>query len=178
MKYRIWETQYVGSPKTLWSQVKPTPEQIELAALLCIQVSPVDTFGAIASTIIEKIGDAIGCPPRDVSDRQRELADELGVDISDCDSSLVAFVRIQEAIQIANTDAVRRMDLKPGDIVTVTDDIIEQRMKKALGKRWESVVEHFPREFKVSSIREDGKVFFKGGGQEPASYLEKRTTLA
>ena len=177
MSYRIWEIQYAGSPKTLWSGVKPTPEQLAIAGQLGIQVSPNDTFPAVASAILERVGNAIGCPPRVVSDRQWGLADELEIDVTDCGSFWSTFVRIQEAIQLANLDAVRRMGLKPGDMVVNADDHIEQRMKETLGERWESVAEQFPREFEVSSIREDGQVFFKSGsGQAPARYLEKRTT--
>ena len=177
MSYRIWEIQYAGSPKVLWSGVKPTPEQLATADQLGIQVSPDDTFATFASAILERVADAIGCPPRVVSDRQRELADELEIDLMDCASSWSAFMRIQEAIQLSNLDAVRRMELKPGDIVFKPDDPMEQRLKEALGERWESVAEQFPREFEVSSIREDGQVYFKGGREQaPARYLEKRTT--
>ena len=177
MNYRIWEIQYAGSPKILWSGVKPTPEQLATADQLGIQVSPDDTFAAVASAILEKVGNAIGCPPRVVSDRQRELADELEIDVTDCASFWSAYVRIQEAIQLSNLDAVRRMGLKPGDRVVEADDAMERRMKEPLGERWESVAEQFPREFEVASIREDGQVYFKGGsGQAPARYLEKRTT--
>lgn len=175
MSYRIWEIQYAGSPKVLWSGVKPTPEQRATADQLGIDVSPDDTFGAVASAILEGISDAIGCPPRVVSDRQRELADELGIDVTDCASSWSAFMRIQEAIQLSNLDAVWRMDLKPGDIVFKQDDVIEHRPIGELGEEWESVAEQFPREFEVSSIREDGQVYFKGGTEQaPARYLEKR----
>ena len=177
MSYRIWEIQYAGSPKVLWSGVKSTREQLAIADQLGIQVSPDDTFAAVASAILEKVGNAIGYPPRVVSDRQRVLADELEVDVTGCASFWSAYVRIQEAIQLSNLDAVRRMGLKPGDRVVEADDPMEQRMKEALGERWESAAEQFPREFEVSSIREDGQVFFKGGiGQAPARYLEKRTT--
>ena len=31
MRYRIWEIQYAGSPKVLWSGIKPTPEQLAFA---------------------------------------------------------------------------------------------------------------------------------------------------
>ena len=106
---------------------------------------------------LESVGDAIGCPPRDVSDRQYELAEELGIDVSDCKSSWVAFVRIREAIQLVNLAAVRRMDLKPGDRVVQTVDPVEQGLRESLGDRWESVAGQFPREFEVSSIREDGR---------------------
>ena len=68
-------------------------------------------------------GDVIGRPPRDVSDRQHELAEELGGDVSDCRSSWVTFVRIQEAIQLANFAAVRRMELRPGDRVIQSVDL-------------------------------------------------------
>ena len=46
-----------------------------------------------------------------------------------------------------------------------------------MGERWESIAGESPREFEVSSIREDGQVYFKGGTEQaPARYLEKRTT--
>ena len=63
MSYRIWEIQYGGSPKVLWSGVKPTPEQLATADQLGIQVSPDDTFAAVASAILERVGNAVGCPP-------------------------------------------------------------------------------------------------------------------
>ena len=177
MSHRIWEIQYAGSPKVLWSRLKPAPEQLAIADRLGIQVSPDDTFAAVASAILEKVADAIGCPPRVVSDRQRELADELEIDVTDCTSSWSAFMRIQEAIQLSNLAAVRRMELKPGDIVVKPDDLIEQRLMEALGEEWGSVAEQLSREFEVSSIREDGQVYFKGGTEQaPARYLEKRTT--
>ena len=177
MSHRIWEIQYAGSPKLLWSGLKPAPEQLALADQMGIQVAPDDTFAAVASAILERVADAIGCPPRVVSDRQRELADELEIDVTDCTSSWSAFMRIQEAIQLSNLDAVRRMGLKPGDIVFKPDDLIEQRLMETQGEEWESVAEQLPREFEVSSIREDGQVYFKGGTEQaPARYLEKRTT--
>ena len=173
---RIWEIQYAGSPKTLWSQVKPTPRQLAIAAQLGVQVSPDDTFAVVASNILEEVGHAIGCPPHDVSDRQHELAKELGVDIADCESSWGAFVRIKEAIQLANSEAARRMELKPGDKVVNRVGLVEQSLQEALGERWESVSRGTQREFEISSIREDGQVFFKGGGQAPARHLNKVTT--
>ena len=69
------------------------------------------------------------------------------------------------------------MDLKPGDRVVQTIDPVEQGLRESLGDRWESVAGQFPREFEVSSIREDGQVFFKGGsGQAPARFLDKIAT--
>ena len=177
MNYRIWTIQYAGSPKTVWRHVRPTPTQMEKAAQLGIQVSPDDTFSEVASRILEEVGDAIGCPPRGISDSQYELAEELGIDLSDCKSLWVAFVRIKEAIQLANLDAVRQMRLEPGDRVTLTDTIGGRHMKEDLGERWDSVAQQFSKEFEVSSIRDDGHVFFKGGSrQAPARYLDKVVT--
>ena len=177
MSYRIWEIEYAGSPNVLWSGLKPTPEQLAIADRLGIQVSPNDTFAAVASAILEGVADAIGCTRRVVSDRQRELADELEIDVTDCASSWSAFMRIQEAIQLSNLGAVRRMGLRPGDIVFKPDDPTEQRLMEALRERRESIAGELPREFEVSSIREDGQVYFKGGTEQaPARYLEKRTT--
>ncbi len=153
------------------------PEQRPIADRLGIKVSPDDTFAAVASTILERVADAIGCSPRVVSERQRELVDELEIDVTDCASSWSAFMRIQVAIQLSNLAAVKRMGLKPGDIVFKPDDPTEQRLMEALGERWESVAGGSPREYEVSSIREDGQVYFKGGTEQaPARYLEKRVT--
>ncbi|MYB09791.1 MAG: hypothetical protein F4Y28_07405 [Acidimicrobiia bacterium] len=177
MSYRLWEIQFAGSPKILWSGVKPSPEQLATADQLGIQVSPDDSFAAVASAILERVGNAIGCPPRPVTDRQRELANELEIDVTDCAYSWSAFVRIKEAIQLSNLEAVTRLGLKPGDIVVKVDDPSERRLKEVLGEKWESFAGDFPREFEVASIREDGQVYFKGGReQSPARYLRQRPT--
>ncbi len=167
--------QYAGSPKILWSEIKPTPAQLTMAAQLGLQVTADDTFAMLASNILEVVGDAIGCPSREVSDRQRGLAEELGIDITDCSSSSVAFVRIKQAIEIANSDAARRMELKPGDRVVKRVNKAERYLLEALGERLESFSRQIHGEDEVSSIREDGQVFFKGGGQAPAHYLDKVT---
>lgn len=177
MNYRLWEIQFAGSPKILWSGVKPSAEQLATADQLGIQVSPDDTFATVASAILERVGNAVGCPPRAVTDRQRELANELEIDVTDCAFSWSAFVRIKEAIQLSNLETVRRMELKPGDIVVKVEDPSERRLKEILGERWESFAGDFPREFEVASIREDGQVFFKDDkGKSPARYLRKRLT--
>lgn len=173
MNARIWEIEYAGSPKVIWSQTKPTSMQLAIAARLGIEVSSEHSFAVVASTILEEVGDAIGCPPRSVSDRQRELAQELKIDISDCNSSCVAFVRIQEAIQLANLDAVKRMQLKPGDRIVHRVTKRERMLQKHLGEKWRYLRNQMQREYEVSSIREDGQVFFKSGGQAPARYLDK-----
>ena len=85
----------------------------------------------------------------------------------------VAFVKIQEVIQLTNLDAARRMELKPGDTVVNRVNNTERYLREVLGDKWESLSKQIQREDAVSSIREDGQVFFKGGGQAPARYLDK-----
>ena len=134
-----------------------------------------DAFAAVASAILERVADAIGCPTRVVSHRQRELADDLEINVTDCPSSWSAFVRIQEAIQLSNLDAVRRVGLKPRDIVFEPDDRTEECLMEALGERWGSIAEESLREYEVPRIREDVQVSFNGStGLAPARYLEKR----
>ena len=168
MNYRIWEIKYAGSPKIIWSQVKPTPEQLTVAAQLGVQLNPDDTFAIVGSKILECVGDAIGCPPRAVSDRQHELAEELEIDIPSCNSSWVAFVKIKEAIQLSNLAAVNQMELEPGDVV-----VSSPRYLPAYDELEGHVPEWLRAEHTVSSIGPDGQVFFKGGGQAPARYLSK-----
>ena len=60
------------------------------------------------------------------------------------------------------------MGLTPGDVVVKADnDPRGRRMKEMLGDRWESFADS--REFEVSSSREDGQVYFKGGGEQAPS---------
>ena len=166
MNHRIWAIEYAGSPKILWSEVRPTTTQLAIAAQLGVRVFPEDTFAVVASRLLEKVSDAIGALARDVSGHQNELAEQLGIDISDCNSSWSAFVRIKETLSLLNSDAARRMGLRPGDIVKA-----DEQFSHALSKRF--VFLGIQTEFEVSSVREDGEVFFKGGGQAPARYLTK-----
>ena len=109
MTRRIWEVEYAGSPKTLWSEVTPTDAQLAVAAKLGIQVFPEDTYAAVAATILEAVGDVIGCPPREVSGRQYDLAEELGIDVSDC-TSVVGCLR-----QNSGGDSDRQCRRGPSD---------------------------------------------------------------
>jgi len=163
MNYRIWDVQFVGSPKTVWCEIKPTAAQLELAAKLDIEVSPYDTFGTVATQILDQVGAAIGYPARDVTEKQLELAEELGIDITDC-TQAVAFMRIKEAIEQSNLDALKRSRLGPGDVVVNSGSNWHMSGGPPGGPDVERV---------VSSVRQDGQVFFKDGGQAPARYLTK-----
>ena len=162
--YRLWSLQFAGSPNTLWGHVEPSASQLELATNLDIEVSANDTFGSVAARILETVGAAIGCPPRGVSSRQRELAEELGIEIVDCRSQEAAFIRIKEAIERSNTKAVRNMELEPGDEVTNSS---RNRFMSG-GPPGDPTARRV-----VLRVRPDGQVFFTDGGQAPARYLTK-----
>lgn len=153
--YWIWQVSYVGSPKKSCNEIKPTQAQRELADTLGIKVTDEDTFAVVASHILERIGNEIGSPPSEVSEKQLAKAQELGIDVSSCSSSWSAYIKINEAIRRSNLDAVRRMGLKPGDEVLTSGG----------------------QQYVVSSVGEDGRVYFKGGRgkQSPASQLTKLT---
>ena len=172
-RYRICEVEFWGDRKhqTIWGQVKPTAEQIATASLLGIQVTPDDTFSKVASAILERVGYAIGSPPRDVTARQRELAEIWGIDISDCKTSWAAFVTIQEALQSSDMVAVERMQLRPGDVVVKSAEYFKEQM----GSLWEFAVESSGfREYVISSISPDGYVTFDDGDGAPARHLAKQ----
>ena len=163
MSFRLWDVQFAGSPKIVWCETKATAAQLELAAQLDIEVSPDDTFGTVAAQILDRVGAAVGCPPRDVSEKQLELAEELEVDITDC-TQAVAFIRIKEAIERSNLDSVKMSRLEPGDVVVNSGRNWFMSGGPPGGPDVKRV---------VSSVRQDGQVFFKDGGQAPARYLTK-----
>ncbi len=50
MSRRIWEMEYAGSPKKLWSDVRSTQAQLAVAARLGVEASPDDTFALVAAS--------------------------------------------------------------------------------------------------------------------------------
>ena len=172
-EYRICEVAFWGDRKhqTIWGRVKPTPEQIAMASLLGLQVNPDDTFSRVAAAILEKVGGAIGYPPRNVTARQHELAEEWDIDISDCKSSWAAFVKIQEALQLCDIAAVERMQLQTGDTVVNSADSFDEEIGSLLDRANESFR---LREYVVSSVSPDGHVTFDDGTRAPARHLAKQ----
>ena len=153
-----------GRPRSFGGRIKPAPEQLAIADQLGIQVSPDDTFAAVASAILERVADAIGCPPRVVSDRQRELADELEIDLTDCSSLLERFC------ENPGGDSDREPGRSEANGAETRRNSLHARRPhgtasegKRWGERWESVAGQFPREYEVSSIREDGQGLLQGG---------------
>jgi len=100
------------------------------------------------------VGPAIGdVPPYDKpTDKQIAFAESLGIDVT-AYSFRVAFAMIQDALLEREKRAVEGMNLKPGDKVA------RERQFKHNGQIYTRREEYI-----VSSIRDDGFVYFKGIG--------------
>ena len=106
MPTRTFYVQNTRSPHRRASEVESTPVQMEIANKLGISIEAEDTFDMVAARIIEAIAEAIGELPRPVSERQLEIATELGIDITDCATSWTAFVRINMALEDAPSKSI------------------------------------------------------------------------
>lgn len=80
--------------------------------------------------------------------KQIELAKKFGYDISGETRSVGSAV-IGDIMEQLNFESIQEQDLKPGDRVL---------------NKWDSVRRHY----QISSIKEDGLVFFKGGNGRKA----------
>lgn len=150
----------IGSSKTLWITWQHTSEQAYVAARLGIDLASEDTFIVAQARILDAVAETIGETPRhDPTEKQRHLASELGIDISE-DSRRVAWAKIRQTTQKryydANVEAIQRMQLVPGDVV------FERKVIRGPTDHTsqEIIVESTD---VVSSIRWDGLVYFKGG---------------
>jgi len=132
-----------------------TEEQLVLGKRLGLDLSQ-DTKAVAAARILDVVGSAIGDVPRydKPTDKQIAFAESLGIDVTKC-SFRVAFAMIQDACLEQEKKAVERMSLKPGD------KVLRERELERDGQ-----VYTLKREYIVSSIRDDGFVYFKGIGCE------------
>ena len=100
--------QNTRSPHRRASEVESTLPQLEIASKLGISIEAGDSFDMVAAKIVEAVAEAIGEIPRPVSERQLELATELGIDITDCATSWTAFVRVNMALEHASSMSVNQ----------------------------------------------------------------------
>jgi len=130
----------------------PTDAQLRVATALGVEVaqdSGIVAAARIRDAVAEVIGERHG--PRPATLRQIEFGRSLDLDVR-YDSVRVASARIEEELQKRNFQALAGLALKPGDRV------LKREVFEHDGKRHESV-----REFVVSSIQSNCRVFFKGG---------------
>ena len=143
---------------------KPTEQQRSLAAFLEIDISE-DSQEVAAARIREAVEPAINPSKgyRSPTQNQIDLAHQLGLDISG-DSFWVCFAKINEHLRDLHQKAHERLQLKPGDWVKQTQTFDHEGIKHTTEKKYQ-----------VSSIGNDGKVYFRKGGGFSAwpSQLEK-----
>lgn len=135
----------------------PTDFQLELAEWLGVDVED-STRWVAAARLEDAVSPAIE-PDEEiepVSERQRQLADELGLNVED-ETSRVAYAKIGEEYYRRNKRALEESGLEPGD-----------RVRKKFEFKRGDEVHVFHREYTVSSIGDDLKVYFKGGGGKQA----------
>lgn len=119
-----------------------THYQKDIASRLGISVAN-DTVTVASAKIRAVVAVALqpGQEVRASTEAQRAYARSLGIDVSS-DSLLVASARIEEALLERNHELIRKYNLRPG-----THVIWNQRQ----------------REMVISSIAENGRLWFKGG---------------
>ena len=132
-----------------------TEQQLTVGKRVGLDLSQ-DSQAVAAARILDVVGPAIGDVRRHEkpTDRQIAFAESLGIDASGY-SFRVAFAMIQDALLEQEKRAVDAMDLKPGD------KVIRERQLKRNGQ-----VYTLRKEYIVSSISDDGFVYFKGTGCE------------
>lgn len=146
------------------SGIKPSNEQLHLAALLGVQLDEA-SFDVAAAQLLDAVAIAIGYEPSEnSSERQREFAASLGVAVSS-DSKRVASAKIGDALFARNQHAIDLLGLKPGDKVIKVDHV-----------EFNGETQTLEREFVTSSIQPNGRVFFKGGNGQGAWPTQLRRT--
>jgi len=130
-----------------------TAEQLVIGERLGLDLSQ-DTWAVARARILDAVGAAIGDVERydTPTDRQVARARSLEIDVSG-HSFRVAFAMIADALRERENRAIRRMNLRPGDRVGR-----EHRFER------DGQIQRWTEELVISSIRDDGLLYFKGGG--------------
>jgi hypothetical protein len=133
-----------------------TNEQRRVAEYLGVVIDA-DSQSVAAARIRDAVSTAIGeKPPSPATSRQVEYGESLGLDVSS-DSKRVASAKIADALQEQNWQTISRLDLKPGDVVV-----------KVISGEVAGRVVSFEDEHVISSIKPNGRIWFKGGGGKGA----------
>ena len=136
---------------------KPNQHQLQLATLLGIDITS-NTEQVAAARLEDHVALAIhpGQEPRFATDRQIAFGQSLGLDLRN-DSLRVASAKIEEELYAMNQAAVIDLDLRPGDRVI-------KRQRVEIDGR----IHNLDREYVVSSVDDNFRVWFKGGNGQGA----------
>jgi hypothetical protein len=134
----------------------PTSQQHQLAASLQVSIAA-DTYDVAAARLLDAVAETLGFESaQPSSERQRAFAQSLGVNV-DHDSKRVASAKIGDVLLERNQQAIASLQLKPGD-----------RVIRVHRFEYEGEEHELAREFVVSSIQANGRVFFRGGNGQGA----------
>jgi hypothetical protein len=141
-----------------------TEHQVRIAEALGVDVSG-DSESVAAARILDEVALVIGerNGRRPATEKQVEYGQRLGLKLG-AESLRVAAAKIHEALRRRSVDALRTLDLKPGDRV------VRRPVFEPHGEPHETA-----QEFVISSIQSNSRVFFKGGHGQSAwpTQLEK-----
>lgn len=128
-----------------------TAQQVRIAEALGVDVSA-DSESVAAARLLDEIAFAIGerIGRRPVTERQLEFGRQLGLSLA-ADSLRVASAKLLDELRRRSVDALKRLDLKPGDRVR------KRTVLDLSGKLHEDT-----QEFVISSIQPNTRVLFKG----------------
>ncbi len=122
-----------------------TKNQKEIARQLGVRVVKSDSFNVVAAEIRDHVAIAIGdWKAADPTERQLEYAKSLGINVGKYSRRVIS-AKIEDELTKRNVKALKKLKLKPGDKVTLTEEV---------GIRY-----HI-----VSTIKDNGKIYFKGIG--------------
>lgn len=132
---------------------RPTEFQVMIAAAVGVDIAR-DSRDVAAARLRDYLAPAFAedREVRPASSEQIEYARSLGFDVSG-DLMHIAYARIAQHLSALNQEALRRLNLKPGDRITRSCYLVGNGEGQP-----------YSEEFIVSSIRPDGRVFFKGIG--------------
>lgn len=122
-------------------------DQKLIANKLKIKICKVDTKNTLAAKILDEVAISIKFKPKELpTNKQIEFANKLKIK-DGFRSKRVLSAKISDKLDVLNRKKLKQLKLKPGDIVSV---------KSQLGNS--------ERELIISSIKENGRIYFKGLG--------------
>jgi hypothetical protein len=129
------------------------PEQVDVGRRLGLDLSQ-DTWAVARARILDVVGPAIGDHERyrKPTEKQIAWAKSLGIDLTE-ESYRVAYAMIHDALWERENRLIEEMQLRPGDTVS--------RVRQL---EWEGQIHEWTEERIISSIRDDGLLYFKGTG--------------
>ena len=130
-----------------------SPEQLDVGDRLGLDLAQ-DTWAVARARILDVVGPAIGDQERydEPTEKQIAWAKSLGIDVMG-QSYRVAYALIQDALWERENQLIRDMRLRPGDTVAREREL-----------EIEGDIHHLREEFVISSISDDGRLYFRGTG--------------